>query len=535
MLESPFRSSAPSTVQVSAALATVPNLLLSLWALTADDVAVEPWIAQAAAQLSPEQRHFNRLLFAAFGGALLPGEPPADFPSYLAALAAEDAAAFQSRLDAAAQQTADPAWQAAAKALLTNAPALREQVLDHLNTLWTTLLAPEWQRHTHLLTKTTRSINELIFSQPQWQAANPFHALRYLMQTEPQDSQVALLAGVEQIVLVWSPHLTAHCTRLGSRSTLWVVRKFDPQLLRRDPLRRAEVLGPLNTLADETRLRILELLVEQGELRAQEIIAQLEGSQGNVSRHLKQLLGAGFVRERRAGDANKLYTYEPPGCSDWSCRRAAQEQRVMDFTRAVGGKHHHRRGRRANGANFGYGDLKIGEHLQQECLELLVGAVEFVDQQHRRLAVVAFQRLQQRPLEEIVRAEEVMLGAGNIHRARRLQQADLQHLARIIPLVDRAADVQPLITLQPDQARVEQAGQHLGDLGLADAGLTLQKERAAQLERQEDGGGEAALAEVAVVGERSLESVNGVEERRSHELSIVDCQLLIVHAWPCAD
>ncbi len=61
------------------------------------------------------------------------------------------------------------------------------------------------------------------------------------------------------------------------------------------------------------RLRILELLVEQGELRAQEIIAQLEGSQGNVSRHLKQLVGAGFVRERRAGDANKLYTYDAVG------------------------------------------------------------------------------------------------------------------------------------------------------------------------------------------------------------------------------
>jgi DNA-binding transcriptional ArsR family regulator len=92
--------------------------------------------------------------------------------------------------------------------------------------------------------------------------------------------------------------------------TLWVVRTFDPQLLRRDPLRRAEVLGPLNALADDTRLRILELLVEHGEQRAQEIIAQLEGSQGNVSRHLKQLVGAGLARERRAGDANKLYTYD---------------------------------------------------------------------------------------------------------------------------------------------------------------------------------------------------------------------------------
>ena len=309
---SPFDSPAASTVRVSAALATVPNLLLSLWALTTDDAAVEPWVPQAAAQLTPAQRHFNRLLFAAFGAALALDEPPADFPGYLAALEAEDAAAFQARLTAATQ-TADPAWQAEATTLLADAPALRAQVLDHLRTLWTTLLAPEWQRHTHQLTKLTRTINDLIFSQPQWQAADPFDALRYLLQTEPDNRDLAQLAGVQQIVLVWSPHLAAHCTRLGSRNTLWVVRKFDPQLLRRDPLRRAEVLGPLATLADETRLRILELLVEQGELRAQEIIAQLEGSQGNVSRHLKQLAGAGFVRERRAGDANKLYTYDDAG------------------------------------------------------------------------------------------------------------------------------------------------------------------------------------------------------------------------------
>ena len=94
---------------------------------------------------------------------------------------------------------------------------------------------------------------------------------------------------------------------------LWVMRKFDPQLMRRDPLSRAEVLGPLTALADDTRLRILESLTEQGEQRAQEIIALLDGSQGNVSRHLKQLVGGGLVRERRAGDANKLYEFDQAG------------------------------------------------------------------------------------------------------------------------------------------------------------------------------------------------------------------------------
>jgi hypothetical protein len=314
MADSPFSSSAVAPVQVDAAAETVPNLLLSIWAITAADaVAVDAWIVQAAGRLRPAQRDFNRLLFAAFGAALLPDERHADFPGYLAALAAQPDAGFQAQLAETARALAEPALRTQAERWLAETPAPKQQVVEHLAWLWETLLAPEWQRHTHLLSQMTRTINDLIFSQPQWQTADPVDALRFLLQTEPDGNQLAHLAGVRRIVLIWSPHLLAHCTHLGRSDTLWVVRKFDPQLLRRDPLRRAEVLGPLNALADDTRLRILELLVEHGEQRAQEIIAHLEGSQGNVSRHLKQLVGAGFVRERRAGDANKLYTYTDAG------------------------------------------------------------------------------------------------------------------------------------------------------------------------------------------------------------------------------
>jgi DNA-binding transcriptional ArsR family regulator len=79
------------------------------------------------------------------------------------------------------------------------------------------------------------------------------------------------------------------------------------QTKRQAPIKRAEVLRPLQALADETRLRILEQLAEGGELRAQDLISQLGSSQPNVSRHLKQLVAAGVVDERRAGDANKWY------------------------------------------------------------------------------------------------------------------------------------------------------------------------------------------------------------------------------------
>lgn len=79
------------------------------------------------------------------------------------------------------------------------------------------------------------------------------------------------------------------------------------------PIQRAEVLGPLGALADDARLRLLELLAAHGEMRGQDLIAQMDVSQPNVSRHLKQLVGAGLVEERRAGDANKLYRLKPDG------------------------------------------------------------------------------------------------------------------------------------------------------------------------------------------------------------------------------
>ena len=76
---------------------------------------------------------------------------------------------------------------------------------------------------------------------------------------------------------------------------------------RKTPITCAEVLNPLAALADESRLRILELLAAEGEVRGQDLINKLELSQPNLSRHLKTLVAARLVQERRAGDTNKLY------------------------------------------------------------------------------------------------------------------------------------------------------------------------------------------------------------------------------------
>ena len=61
-------------------------------------------------------------------------------------------------------------------------------------------------------------------------------------------------------------------------------------------------------------------------------------------------------------------------------------QRVGQFAGAVRRQHHVRDGDGADRAEFGDGDLEIGQELEQESLELVVGAVDLIDQQHRRLS-----------------------------------------------------------------------------------------------------------------------------------------------------
>lgn len=54
-------------------------------------------------------------------------------------------------------------------------------------------------------------------------------------------------------------------------------------------------------LADETRLRILGLLLNSGELCVCDITATLQLPQSTVSRHLSYLKNAGWVNDRREG------------------------------------------------------------------------------------------------------------------------------------------------------------------------------------------------------------------------------------------
>ena len=316
------------------------SALMSLAMLNADpqDIEVEDWVHTTATALTPEQRQRNQLLFTGFGPALVPDKDYPDLRAYLSALEATPASDLRDKLlkglarygEQAAtalrlllsdehaygrliQQLTpgrkpDAALVQEAHRLLNDPPALQDLIVAHLYDMSENVLGAEWDRHI----KRISSLRDFLEQRP-LPSGTAADTIRAFINRDLPDTISAQLDGVQQVIFVMSPHIRLHAARFGSDTTIWVfvLGHFTALPLRTTPIKRAELLRPLTALADETRLHILELLAHHDELPTQAIISQLDQSQPNVSRHLKQLVAAGMVAELRGDGANKRYQLNP--------------------------------------------------------------------------------------------------------------------------------------------------------------------------------------------------------------------------------
>ena len=122
-------------------------------------------------------------------------------------------------------------------------------------------------------------------------------------------------ANASRLIFVPSCFSGAYATfscPIGDERTLFVVyncRSSGGSAEGRQEIVR-DVFPPLKALADETRLQIV-LLLQEGELYAQQIVDRLDLSQSSVSRHLS-LLVAGRVLSVRREDGRKFYRINGP-------------------------------------------------------------------------------------------------------------------------------------------------------------------------------------------------------------------------------
>ena len=173
-------------------------------------------------------------------------------------------------------------------------------------------------------------------------------------------------------------------------------------------------------------------------------------------------------------------------------------------------------------SELGHRHLEVGEHLEQERLELGLGLVDLVDQQHD--GRLGLDGLQERTRGQEAEREKRVLLAGDLadgvreRRGIRDQLADalakelrVEELLGILPFVQRLAFVEAFVTLQANQGTAGEVGQRLGQLGLAHAGGAFDEDRAVHPRGQVDDGGDAPARDVPGGAEPLLDLLDRLE------------------------
>ena len=82
-----------------------------------------------------------------------------------------------------------------------------------------------------------------------------------------------------------------------------------------------------------------------------------------------------------------------------------------------------------------------------------------------------------------------------------LENLGIEELLGVLPFVKRLALVEAFVTLKADHLEAERRGEHLGQVGLADAGGAFDQDGLAQFSCQVDDGGDSAAGDIIVFGE----------------------------------
>jgi hypothetical protein len=158
----------------------------------------------------------------------------------------------------------DPALHAEVHALLNDAPTMHHLIISHLEELCRTTFATEWRR----VQSSLRWQVEMFMRSPDGETTID-ETFRMFTGRELPADVLGGLADASEIILVPSWHTGRHVTLWENDTNFWLFfsepPNYDITVLRSAAVGRAELHARLSALADETRLRILELLVQRDE------------------------------------------------------------------------------------------------------------------------------------------------------------------------------------------------------------------------------------------------------------------------------
>ncbi len=310
-----------------------------------DDPGIHEWVTKTRLQMSSEERFRHKLVMIGFHYAILPQVPGASFEAYLDNLEATPPSEFRDRLLNAyseicltkegLQKTNQPInWDEAlssaknyvavlrsrfgdeltdeevetrAYEYVIDPVALKQLVTGHIRWFWKNYLQAEWTRVRPLLEESAKAFNQIDYG-----GMTPMEMIEFVTgkdinsETKWESKWGDELKKTKELIFIPNAHLGPYIRADKIQDTFYI--HFGAHLpegsdVHVPELDRTEIASRISALADDTRLQILQLIAENGEMRSQEIMEAINLSQPSVSRYLSQLTAAGYLQERRANGA----------------------------------------------------------------------------------------------------------------------------------------------------------------------------------------------------------------------------------------
>lgn len=328
-------------VKIEPALNAFGSMLLI--SKSEDEPGIHEWVTKTRLQMSSEERFRHKLVTIGFHYSILPQEPSVGFETYLSDLDSTPPSEFRERLLTAysqicltqeGQETKDEPvdWdevltsaknyveflqlrfgdeltdeevETRAYEYVIDPVALKQLVSGHIRWFWKNHLQAEWNRVRPMLEASAKAFNQIDYSEMTRQEIIQFVTGKdYESKWETKWGDELLKA--RELVFIPNAHIGPylHANKIQDNFYLYFGAHLpEGSDVRVPELDRAEIVARISALADDTRLQILQMIAENGEMRSQEIMEAINLSQPSVSRYLSQLTSAGYLQERRANGA----------------------------------------------------------------------------------------------------------------------------------------------------------------------------------------------------------------------------------------
>ena len=308
-----------------------------------DYVGIPEWVTKTRAAMSTEELFRHKLVTIGFHYSILPRVGGQTFEAYLASLESTPPSVLRANLlecyagvcltkEAQKEKGKPIEWdevlssasnyveflihkfgadhvdeeiERRAYEYVIDPAALKQLITGHIRWFWKNHLQAEWLRVRPMLEETAKAFNQIDVSN-----MTRFELIQFVTGKEFTETKWGdALQNAEHLIFIPNAHFGPYIRGDEVRNNFYIyfgAHMPEGSEVHIPELDRAEIVTRLSALADDTRLNILQMIAENGQMRAQEIMEAINLSQPSVSRYLTQLTATGYLQERRESGA-KVY------------------------------------------------------------------------------------------------------------------------------------------------------------------------------------------------------------------------------------